>query len=60
MKGKTLYFTQKEIEELLKVLNEWEDLLGVEGEEKYAHHLHNGLGTAWGKLTDANKKKQIN
>lgn len=56
MKGKTLYFTQKEIEELLKVLNEWEDLLGVE-EEKYAHHLHHGLGTAWGKLTNANKKK---
>lgn len=57
MKGKTLYFTQKEIEELLKVLNEWQDLLGVDGEENYSRHLQNGLGTAWGKLTDSVNKK---
>lgn len=55
MKGKTLYFTQKEIEKLLIVLDEWQNLLGIEGEERYARFLHSGLGSAWRKLADANK-----
>ena len=50
MKGKHIYFTQNEIEELLKVLTEWEYMLTAEDEDKYARHLKNGLGRAWGKF----------
>ena len=56
MKGKQIYFTQKEIQALLTTLDEWQDLLGVEGEEKYANRLKYGLGAAWGKLTEAQAK----
>lgn len=61
MKGQQIYFTQKELEALLNTLDEWQDLLLVEkeDEDKYAHRLEYGLGTAWGKLTEAKKRKQI-
>lgn len=58
MKGKQVYFTQQEIQALLDTLQEWEDLLGVDGEDKCAHRLQYGLGTAWKKITEA--KKGIN
>ena len=52
-KGKSIYFTSMELEILLEVIKEWDDNVG---EDIYARRLSNGLGTAWGKLTEANNK----
>ena len=53
-KGKSIYFSQKELEILLKVLDEWENIVD---EDIYSCRLKSGLGTAWGKLADANNKQ---
>ena len=58
MKGKQIYFTQNEIQQLLCVLNEWQDLLGKEGEQKYAKRLEYGLGNVWRKLLEASEEKR--
>lgn len=55
-KGKSIYFSQKELEIILKVLEEWEHIVD---EEIYSCRLKTGLGTAWGKLADA-KSKTVN
>ena len=60
MKGKQIYFTQQEMQALLNTLQDWQDLLGVKGENEYVHRLKNGLGTAWGKLQEGVTKKKIN
>lgn len=57
MKGKQIYFTQEEIQALLKALDGWENLLN--DEEIYANSLKYGLGTAWYKLTEAAHKNKI-
>lgn len=59
MKGNQMYFTRQEVKALFDTLQEWQELLGVEGEDKYAHRLKNGLGTAWGKLAEVKKSKNL-
>ena len=54
-KGKSIYFTQKELETLLEVLEEWENKVD---EDIYSFRLKRGLGTAWSKLVEAKKEKQ--
>ncbi len=57
-KGKQIYFTRQEMQTLLDTLQDWQDFLGAERENEYAHRLKNGLGTAWGKLQDGVPKKK--
>ena len=52
-KGKSIYFSKKELETLLEVLEEWESKVD---EDIYARRLKLGLGTAWGKLEEAKNK----
>lgn len=52
-KGKLIYFSKKELEMLLKTLGEWENIVD---EYTYSCRLKSGLGTAWGKLTDAKRR----
>lgn len=57
MKGKQIYFSRQEIQVLLDTLNDWENRLLTENEEEFfGNQLKRGLGTAWHKLVDANKK----
>ena len=53
MKGKSIYFSKKELEALLEVLEEWENIVD---EDIYSFRLKLGLGTAWGKLSEAKSK----
>lgn len=55
-KGKSIYFTQKELETLLEVLEEWENKVD---EDIYSCRLKRGLGTAWGKLVEAKKNSKL-
>lgn len=59
MKGRQIYFSYQELLMLIKTLEEWQVLLGVDGEDVYSRRLQNGLGTAWGKLVEA-KNKTVN
>ena len=52
-KGKSIYFSKKELEALLEVLEEWENIVD---EDIYSFRLKLGLGTAWGKLSEAKSK----
>lgn len=54
MKGKQIYFTQQEIEALLRTLEDFQENVS---EEVYAHRLKNGLGTAWGKIQNVSDDK---
>ena len=53
-KGKSIYFTQKELEILLEVLKEWENKVD---EDNYSWRLKSDLGTAWRKLAEAKDRK---
>lgn len=55
-KGKSIYFTKKELEILVETLEEWEYKVD---EDIYAYRLKRGLGTAWGKLEEAKKKYSV-
>lgn len=54
-KGKSIYFTKKELENLNEFFNKWNDKLSPEDEDFYAFWLQK-TGTAFGKIADVIEK----
>ncbi|MGN0483847.1 MAG: hypothetical protein ACI4HI_09880 [Lachnospiraceae bacterium] len=55
-KGKQIYFTANELQRLNEALQEWEDYTIQNDEAKFMHIMKYGLGNAWRKIAEADKK----
>ena len=59
-KGKSIYFTKKEIDALIMALKSWEELEKEKSEDVYAHMiLECGVGAAWRKIAEAAVKEKV-
>ena len=50
MKGKTIYITKREMQALIKTLDEWQDFMIEKNDHIYIHRMREGLGNLWEKM----------